>query len=307
MLNARQIEKSIALQNLKIDVVEKIDSTNEYLKQFYGKNQARVCLAESQTHGKGRFERHWHSPFGQNIYFSMLYPFAKGISELSGLSLVVGLAVCKAIEETVKLSQPLSIKWPNDIVIDNEAPYSKLRGIFAEFRRSRWQPFLAQKLQRGSSLLSSPLQAAGYSAKANKKLAGILLETYGGSDQCEVIIGIGINVNMAHDIDNPIDNEWISLQELTNAEHDRNLLCSKLIDTLADYIERFVKLGLAGFLDEWHVRDSLFDQTIRVKSHNGEFQGKAKGIDAQGNLLLKFADGEIASFSSGETTITKRL
>ena len=74
----------------------------------------QICLAEQQTHGKGRLGRDWYSPFGQNLYLSCRYAFQKEISELSGLSLVTSLAVVAALRER-GVSQ-LAVKWPNDIV-----------------------------------------------------------------------------------------------------------------------------------------------------------------------------------------------
>lgn len=95
--------------------------------------QNRVCIAECQTKGKGRRGREWISPFGQNIYLSMLWNFPKDFSELSGLSLVIAIAAIKTIEKfcvdqnNIKL-KPLGIKWPNDIIFNDR----KLGGILIE-------------------------------------------------------------------------------------------------------------------------------------------------------------------------------
>ena len=48
-------------------------------------------------------------------------------SNLNGLSLVVGLAIIKALEDELSISG-LTIKWPNDIYFDNK----KLAGILLE-------------------------------------------------------------------------------------------------------------------------------------------------------------------------------
>jgi BirA family biotin operon repressor/biotin-[acetyl-CoA-carboxylase] ligase len=61
----------------------------------------------------------------------MLYPFAKDISELSGLSLVVGLAACQAIESGADLKgNQLKMKWPNDVLVSQQ----KLVGILIEIQ-----------------------------------------------------------------------------------------------------------------------------------------------------------------------------
>ena len=61
----------------------------------------------------------------------MLCPFEKDISELSGLSLVVSLAICHAIESKVDLkSNELKVKWPNDIFLKEQ----KIAGILIEIQ-----------------------------------------------------------------------------------------------------------------------------------------------------------------------------
>lgn len=117
--------KIIALcnnKNFTIEVLEKINSTNDYLKN---KSNVDFVLCEIQTQGRGRFNRVWHSPFAQNIYFSMRYTFEKDLSALSGLSLVVSLAVCRAISDKAFCSE---VKWPNDILINKK----KLAGILID-------------------------------------------------------------------------------------------------------------------------------------------------------------------------------
>ena len=126
LLDKKAITKSVKNKNIEIDIFESIDSTNEYLKKFLKDKNNRVCLSEQQTQGKGRLNRSWYSPFGLNIYFSTVYIFNKDISELAGLSLVVSLAVVKTLQ--TYLPKALKVKWPNDILYENQ----KLSGILIE-------------------------------------------------------------------------------------------------------------------------------------------------------------------------------
>ena len=78
LLDQKKIKSNIRDSSVQLDVLEKTYSTNDYLKQHTNtNNNIQICIAESQTQGKGRLQRRWHSPFGQNIYLSMLYPFQK--------------------------------------------------------------------------------------------------------------------------------------------------------------------------------------------------------------------------------------
>jgi BirA family biotin operon repressor/biotin-[acetyl-CoA-carboxylase] ligase len=129
LLDKNFISKNLSNKDILIEIYETIDSTNTYLKSFYNNDKPRICLAEHQTTGRGRLQRNWHSPFGQNIYFSCLYPFQKDISELSGLSLVISLAIVKALT-IYKLPEPLLVKWPNDVTYQKK----KLAGCLLEIQ-----------------------------------------------------------------------------------------------------------------------------------------------------------------------------
>ena len=60
----------------------------------------------------------------------MRYPIQKDVSELSGLSLVVALAVASALETIIELNESIDIKWPNDLVVDQK----KLGGNLIELQ-----------------------------------------------------------------------------------------------------------------------------------------------------------------------------
>lgn len=114
----------------RVDMVNVVGSTNDYLLQRLSHNipSGTVCVAEAQTAGKGRMGRKWHSPFGTNIYLSLYWRFPNRLHDLSGLSLVIGLAVLDALATFATLPPEMGIKWPNDIWVGG----SKLCGILVE-------------------------------------------------------------------------------------------------------------------------------------------------------------------------------
>jgi len=128
LLDENVIKKYLHHNNTTIAIFETIDSTNHYLKQHH---DVHVCLAEQQTQGRGRLNRTWISPFGKNIYLSFAYNFKKDISELASLSLITSLAIQKTLLPWVKPHTPL-IKWPNDILCDDEKLAGSLIEIQAE-------------------------------------------------------------------------------------------------------------------------------------------------------------------------------
>jgi BirA family biotin operon repressor/biotin-[acetyl-CoA-carboxylase] ligase len=89
-----------------------------------GAPHGTAVLAEEQTKGRGRFDRAWVSPSGQNLYLTLL--IRPSLDRLRPLSIVSPLAVALAVEDTTDLT-PL-IKWPNDVLINGR----KLSGILIE-------------------------------------------------------------------------------------------------------------------------------------------------------------------------------
>jgi BirA family biotin operon repressor/biotin-[acetyl-CoA-carboxylase] ligase len=120
-----------------IEIFLSIDSTNQYLMQ---RDNVHVhapwgVLAEQQTAGRGRRGRTWQSPFAGNLYLSLLWRFNQMNANFIGLSLVIGVLICRLLQE---LGVPeLCLKWPNDVLCRNK----KLCGILVEMRGESSGPF----------------------------------------------------------------------------------------------------------------------------------------------------------------------
>lgn len=111
-----------------LSILPTVDSTNaEALKRLAG-GQAPpfIVLAERQTSGRGRRGRNWVSPFGENLYYSLALQVDGGMRQLEGLSLVVGLALLRALRIAGVVAAGL--KWPNDVLVDGR----KIAGILLE-------------------------------------------------------------------------------------------------------------------------------------------------------------------------------
>ena len=111
-----------------LEVFSQIDSTNSYLLREASKGapSGRVCLAELQTSGKGRRGRGWVSPFGLNLYLSILWRFENCSGPMAGLSLLIGVGLATVLESLGV--EPMTLKWPNDLVHAEK----KLGGILLE-------------------------------------------------------------------------------------------------------------------------------------------------------------------------------
>jgi BirA family biotin operon repressor/biotin-[acetyl-CoA-carboxylase] ligase len=127
-LNAEEIARSVPSLPWPIHIHDSIDSTNAEALRLVGTAQPApvLVLAEQQTAGRGRRGRKWVSPFAQNIYYSLVLRIEDGLGQLEGLSLVVGLAVIKALRESGV--QGAALKWPNDVLVGQK----KIAGILLE-------------------------------------------------------------------------------------------------------------------------------------------------------------------------------
>lgn len=127
LFDKAKIEKLLEPLKVALEIFETIPSTSDYLKNKAFSKNITFCVAEYQSNGKGRLGRAWVSPFGRNIYCSFRYVFNKDISEMAGLSLVVGILTAQALESFSPILKPF-LKWPNDIYMNNQ----KMGGILIE-------------------------------------------------------------------------------------------------------------------------------------------------------------------------------
>lgn len=108
--------------------LQTVDSTNTYSK----KKEVPLgywVLAEEQTAGRGRHGRQWLSQGEEKIFFSCKFTLQAATFSLPLLSLFVGSAVLKTLQDQfpIKKSQ-LALKWPNDIYLEDK----KVSGILIE-------------------------------------------------------------------------------------------------------------------------------------------------------------------------------
>jgi BirA family transcriptional regulator, biotin operon repressor / biotin---[acetyl-CoA-carboxylase] ligase len=105
-----------------------IDSTNaELLRRAATRSiHARAVSADVQTAGRGQRGRRWHAQTGDALLLSVGWHFAQS-QRLEGLSLAIGVAAARATSRFS--SDRITLKWPNDLLIDDER---KLGGILVE-------------------------------------------------------------------------------------------------------------------------------------------------------------------------------
>ncbi len=119
----------------ELKVLETVGSTNDYLKElgYKGAETGTVIIAREQTAGKGRLGRVWQTKKDDGIALSLLLRPELSPAEISSITPLSGLAMCKAINDFCMLDS--RIKWPNDVIVGKKKLVGILTEMAAEFDR----------------------------------------------------------------------------------------------------------------------------------------------------------------------------
>jgi BirA family biotin operon repressor/biotin-[acetyl-CoA-carboxylase] ligase len=132
LLDAASIRAQLldtSLQKLHcLDIIPETDSTNRHILKHKDVSTGKhaIVMAEHQTAGRGRRGRPWLSPFGCNLYFSLLNKLEHSYNKLEGYSLIIAIALARVLRSQIDAG--IGIKWPNDLYWQGK----KLGGILIE-------------------------------------------------------------------------------------------------------------------------------------------------------------------------------
>lgn len=109
----------------EVRLYDSIPSTNTEARTLCAAGVSRALLiADTQTAGRGRMGRAFHSPLGAGLYMTLLLPVNRDLDPAT-LTLTAAVAVREAVSG---LGVDARIKWVNDIFVGTR----KLSGILAE-------------------------------------------------------------------------------------------------------------------------------------------------------------------------------
>lgn len=128
-----------------------------------------------------------------------------------------------------------------------------------------------------------------------RKLAGVLIEAHPPD---WAVIGVGVNVSIGEG-EFPADLRWPA----TSLGHGSTP--EQLRGELDRALERWVAAPAERVREAFAERDALRGRQISWEGgpDDGGRSGVADGIDERGNLLVRIADGEIATLGSGEVSL----
>jgi BirA family biotin operon repressor/biotin-[acetyl-CoA-carboxylase] ligase len=115
-----------------VETLEEIDSTNAELlrRAATGEEEGLVLAARHQTAGRGRRGRTWEAEADSSLLVSVLLRPSIAPEDLHLVTFAAGLAALEACAG--EGLEGGSLKWPNDIVVEDAGRTRKLAGLLAE-------------------------------------------------------------------------------------------------------------------------------------------------------------------------------
>jgi len=219
-----------------------------------GRTEALVLVADHQTAGRGRRGRDWQAPPGT----SLLMTIGLRVDRLEAARRpLLATALALAVHE---VRPELSVKWPNDLVVDAED--------------------------------DDPL---GY-----RKVGGLLAESHRIGEGDWVLLGIGLNVNwpevpeelarVATSLDRVVGEE-VDREELCAA-------ILRALDTR--WLDLVSRPDLSELRTAYRSASATIGSEVRVELPGSELVGTAAGITELGALEVLDARGERHVVSVGD-------
>jgi BirA family biotin operon repressor/biotin-[acetyl-CoA-carboxylase] ligase len=128
------------------------------------------------------------------------------------------------------------------------------------------------------------------------KLGGILLERQGEV----VVVGIGVNLAEAPEVP---DRATVSLAAL-GLEAARDVFASSLAESWAEALDLWHRDGWPALREEWLARAHPVGTLFGVNhASEGKLIGAYAGLDADGAVLLRLADGAVRAIHAGDVEL----
>ncbi|WP_079709681.1 biotin--[acetyl-CoA-carboxylase] ligase [Paraliobacillus ryukyuensis] len=136
----------------------------------------------------------------------------------------------------------------------------------------------------------------------NHKVAGILTEMQAEQDTVHhLVVGIGINVNQTRTrFDTSIQTKATSLREATGTIYSRIILIQQILRSFEAEYENFIKQGFNPIKTKWEQQAYKLNEWVTYYTNNQKAEGKIKGIQEDGALLVERIDKQITALYSAE-------
>lgn len=248
----------------QLAVYSVLDSTNAQASRVsQEQGSGYVCLAELQTAGRGRRGRTWVSPFGKNIYLSIVWDFEGGATELEGLSLAVGVVLVEVLQ-SLGVAE-LTLKWPNDI------------------------------LWRGRKLAGILLEMTGDPAGSCQVIVGVGVNVTMPSSAAGEIDQPWVDLSSIMKFMHAVDGNNANIL-------GRNELVAAFLAGLLPLLANYKRDRFAHYRATWESFNAYAEQRVELRMANTVVAGIMLGVTESGALRLATESGE-QLFFGGEVSL----
>lgn len=262
----------------RVEVVAETASTNADVAEAArgGEPEGYVRVAEAQSAGRGRLGRTWTAPPRSGVFVSaLLRPSDVPANRWGWLPLLVGTAARTAVDAVSGV--PVRLKWPNDLIVVDDDPAPA--GDDGDDPEATADPY-----------------------GAARKLGGILVERIETPTGPAAVVGLGLNVSLRRD-ELPASHATSLVLEGAKAA-DRDTVLRAVLRELERWYTDWSVVGgdpmASGLLSAYAASCATFGRRVRVELPGGQaVVGEAVGLDGDGRLLVRDADGERA-FGAGD-------
>jgi len=138
-----------------------------------------------------------------------------------------------------------------------------------------------------------------------RKIAGILCEMTAEPDAVRwLVLGVGVNVNAdPAGFPEEIAEVATSLRQDTGERCPRSEVLAGFLNEFESCWDDWLETGLNGVREEFHRYCIMKDRVVAVRTGRETVRGTARGIAADGALLLEAPDGTVRSIYSGDVHI----
>jgi BirA family transcriptional regulator, biotin operon repressor / biotin---[acetyl-CoA-carboxylase] ligase len=229
--------------------------------------EGSVIVARTQSAGKGRGSHVWHSPDGGLFCSIVLYP--RQAKKLTDLPILVGVAVAQAVNQILPKSCEVTLKWPNDCLVN----WKKVGGILCEALGEECFDLCVAGIGLNVNVAPSelePFQKNPFAATSFQK------ESEGG----------------AYEIDQVLSLVLAKLFNLYRLYHREGLEPIRYLwERNCAFVGKKIELSEGGARGPGSKAKEV-----------GTTQGTVLGIDESGGLVLSNPKGERRSYYSGAIT-----
>jgi len=257
-----ELKSSMKFIRNEVYVLDSVGSTNEFLMNLKTLESGTVVVAKTQTSGRGRIGRSWHSGEG-GLWFSIgfnpndFHKADKSIQiqsqRIKGINLGSALAVTKALNKFNLFD--VQIKWPNDVYLHEH----KICGILTQSR---------------------------FDVNNNRIVVGL---------------GLNVN-QTSSDFPDDLQKKAGSLRSLTDSTYEITEILEQILVEFDKLLFEILMNGITHICDEINEHSMLNDRKIKIRHGVDIFTGQVLRIDHDGSLLVDVFDDAHESIGNSKPT-----